>query len=264
MNRVVPGMLMAGAWVGLLLLAPLGVFWCVVVVIATLALGEFFRLGKAFQQRLLLNGAVLTGILPVIFSLGATPAWLAAGMTASLVLGMIFCLAFFTRLDDPLTVLGHTGFAAFYLSLTLGHLVLLHALPQGAFWLLVLTAITAGSDTGAYYSGRFFGRRKLCPLISPKKTVAGAVGGVLCGTFAAMAMAWLLAVDTSFFVLLLISPVLVVVGIIGDLAESVLKRAAGVKDSGALLGGHGGVLDRIDSLLLTAPVLYYCLLAGIL
>jgi phosphatidate cytidylyltransferase len=139
-------------------------------------------------------------------------------------------------------------------------------LPLGAFAairviggreaVLLLMATIVISDSAQYYSGRAFGRRALAPSVSPKKTVEGAVGGVLFGT-AAMFFGgrWLFPAADP-LLLGLVAAGVVALGIVGDLFESLLKRSAGVKDSSALIPGHGGVLDRIDSWLFAAPVFY--------
>ena len=127
-----------------------------------------------------------------------------------------------------------------------------------AVWTGVLLAIalTFGNDTGAYFAGRALGRHKLYPAVSPKKTVEGAVGGLVAGLvvmFVARAtvVPWLTLRDC-----LLVAIPAAVVGPIGDLVESLIKRASGVKDSGRLIPGHGGVLDRIDALLFVAAWIY--------
>jgi len=140
------------------------------------------------------------------------------------------------------------------------HLYLIRLLPDGNFWLLILTGITAGSDSGAYYVGRALGKRKLSSLISPKKTVEGAVGGIVVGGLVALAIAFLLLEGIPLLFIVIIAVMLGIIGICGDLTESVVKRATGTKDSGTILGGHGGILDRADSMLFAAPVLYYMLL----
>jgi phosphatidate cytidylyltransferase len=111
------------------------------------------------------------------------------------------------------------------------------------------------SDSAQYYCGRAFGRRKLAPSISPKKTVEGAIGGVLFGT-AAMAGIGMRVFTAPLLVLILVGATIVALGIVGDLFESLLKRSADVKDSSTLIPGHGGVLDRIDSWLFASPVYY--------
>jgi phosphatidate cytidylyltransferase len=151
-----------------------------------------------------------------------------------------------------------TLFPALYIGLPIAALIGIRTLggPRVLF-LLMLTVMV--SDTSQYYTGRLFGRRPLAPAVSPNKTVEGAVGGLVLGTalFTLVGMWWLPALPTGFRVLLGLT--LVALGIAGDLFESMLKRSAGVKDSSALIPGHGGVLDRIDALLFAAPVYYIVL-----
>jgi phosphatidate cytidylyltransferase len=127
---------------------------------------------------------------------------------------------------------------------------------HGAYVTLLLIATVVVSDSAQFYSGRTFGRRPLAPTISPKKTIEGAIGGVLFGTlFMLIAGSWLLpgAAPVS---LTAAGLAVVVLGICGDLFESRLKRVAGVKDSSALIPGHGGILDRIDALLFATPAYF--------
>jgi phosphatidate cytidylyltransferase len=147
---------------------------------------------------------------------------------------------------------------ALYIGLPIAALIGIRAIsgPRGLF-LLMLTVMV--SDTSQYYTGRAFGRRRLAPIVSPKKTVEGAIGGAVVGTalFAIAGIWWLPQVPVLFRVVLGIT--IVALGIAGDLFESMLKRSAGVKDSSSLIPGHGGVLDRIDALLFAAPVYYIVL-----
>ena len=145
-----------------------------------------------------------------------------------------------------------------YLGVPMGALAAVRLVEgREAVCLLLVTVIA--SDTAQYYTGRLFGRRPLAPRISPKKTVEGAVGGMIGGT---VALAWLGAAWLPQLALparVLLGVALVSAGIVGDLLESVIKRAADVKDSSALIPGHGGVLDRIDALLL-ASLVYFLVL----
>jgi len=120
---------------------------------------------------------------------------------------------------------------------------------NGLGWLLLALLTTWLSDTGAYLVGKTFGRRKLIPRISPNKTVEGAIGGIASAALTAMLCAWLFGLPVQVWLALSLGIILGAVGILGDLAESAIKRQAGVKDSGTLIPGHGGVLDRIDALL---------------
>jgi phosphatidate cytidylyltransferase len=145
-------------------------------------------------------------------------------------------------------------FAPWYIGLPLGMLVAVHG-TAGAWATLVLIATVVVSDSAQYYTGRAFGRRPLAPAISPKKTVEGAIGGVVFGTlFLAVAGPW--AIGAGIVAMGLLGLVVAVLGICGDLFESRLKRASGVKDSSSLIPGHGGVLDRIDALLFAIPAFY--------
>jgi phosphatidate cytidylyltransferase len=112
------------------------------------------------------------------------------------------------------------------------------------------------SDSAQYYTGRAFGRQPLAPTISPKKTVEGAIGGMIFGTLAFAFGARAVFPSSPFWFLALLGASVAGLGIVGDLFESLLKRSAGVKDSGTIIPGHGGVLDRIDSWLFAAPVYY--------
>lgn len=112
------------------------------------------------------------------------------------------------------------------------------------------------TDSGAYFIGRAFGKRKLWEHISPNKTVEGAIGGVLCALLAVSVYEWLSPFAPSFLLLLIATVVLSIFGQLGDLVESAFKRHYGVKDSGAILPGHGGILDRFDSLLFILPILH--------
>ena len=112
------------------------------------------------------------------------------------------------------------------------------------------------SDSAQYYTGRALGRRPLAPAISPKKTLEGALGGLLFGSLAFVIGARLVFPSAPLLMVILAGASISALGIVGDLFESLLKRSAGVKDSGAIIPGHGGVLDRIDSWLFAAPVYY--------
>ncbi len=139
----------------------------------------------------------------------------------------------------------------------------LRQLPGGFGWLLLACALSWGSDTGAYFAGRAFGRRKLAPLVSPGKTWEGVAGGVLLGTTLAFGIRSLFSVPIPPLHLAILSPIAAAMGMIGDLSESLLKRSVGVKDSGSIMPGHGGLLDRVDALLFVGPVvLMYALLGA--
>ena len=135
-------------------------------------------------------------------------------------------------------------------------LVLIHATGDyGNRWLLTALTIVWAADSGAYFAGRAFGKHKLAPRISPNKTIEGVAGGLVAGLAAAGFFGWLAGVQVSQVgALMLVAAITVFASVVGDLFESLLKRQAGAKDSGTLIPGHGGVLDRIDGVLAALPV----------
>ena len=142
-----------------------------------------------------------------------------------------------------------------YCPLTLGYLVII---PRER--ILVLLAIVWFGDTAAYYCGRTLGRHLLAPKVSPKKTVEGAVGGLI-GSVVAGAIGGTYFLHESLAKVVWISLVTSIAGQLGDLAESILKRSAGVKDSSSVMPGHGGILDRLDSLFFATPMFYWFFIA---
>ena len=130
----------------------------------------------------------------------------------------------------------------------------LRVLAGGEWWILVLLLITWSADTGAYFAGRAFGKRKLAPRISPGKTVAGLVGGLLLAVLVSVsAVHFISAIDATAIQLIPLTLITALVSVAGDLFISLHKRKSGFKDSGGIFPGHGGVLDRLDSLLACAP-----------
>jgi phosphatidate cytidylyltransferase len=148
-----------------------------------------------------------------------------------------------------------TGFV--YIPLLLGHVILIRNWQNGAIWTFFLLAVVFSGDTVAYYVGKAVGSHKLCPEISPGKTVEGAMGGLAASLLAGCLFKIYALTELSWPVCVGLALLLGVIGQIGDLVESMLKRSVEIKDSGSLLPGHGGVLDRIDGLLFAAPILYY-------
>ena len=146
-------------------------------------------------------------------------------------------------------------FPVVYIGLPLGALAAVRA-TAGREAVLLIMAVIVISDSAQYYTGRAFGKQPLAPTISPKKTREGAIGGIVFGTLAFVLGSWLLFPSAPVLLVTLVGASISALGIVGDLFESLLKRSAGVKDSGAIIPGHGGVLDRIDSWLFAAPLYY--------
>lgn len=255
-------LLSAAALVSILL----GSIWLLPAIATVVLAGVFLVLAFVEYARLARAAGVVFNPVPsgvatvataaaVGFAPGALPV---VAMTGGLVIALTALAE--KRRDGALAAVGAAGFALLYLGLPIGALVAVF-LEAGREPLLLLLATIAMSDTAQYYGGRTLGRRPLAPAVSPKKTVEGALCGVVAAAalFAVVGAWWMPALPPAQRVAL--GATLALLGMAGDLFESHLKRASGLKDASGLIPGHGGVLDRIDALLFAAPV-YYGLVLG--
>ncbi len=228
----------------------------VVVLGGSLALFEFYRLCFGDRSHSWLIGIGLTGFAALI--LGTHwPGIIVPTLLATLICAISIPLFHRSPLEQSLRDSAMTVFGVLYLGLTLGMLSITRLLPQGEWLIFFLLLVTWASDTGAYYVGTLLGRHRLAPTISPKKTVEGLVGGLIGAIIVAYVARWWFLPELSGFDCLILGTLLTITGLWGDLTESAMKRSVGMKDSGGILPGHGGMLDRLDSLLFTAPVFYY-------
>lgn len=263
----------------------LGAIWygdwalaALLAVAAALAANEYFGIARAAgHEPFALTGAALAGMVPLALHarrLGVFTGDL--GTIALVLLLALFALSIWRRWPGgrPLGAVAVTAFGVAYAGVTLGYGYLLRYHPYavgrtaGAALLALPLVLTWTSDIGAYFVGRALGRRKLIPAVSPGKTIAGAVGAlVLCMIVAWAYQRWVLVPAATLALrplapalaasgALLFGAIISVAAQVGDLAESLIKRESGVKDSSQLLPGHGGVLDRLDSLFFVLPVAY--------
>jgi phosphatidate cytidylyltransferase len=158
--------------------------------------------------------------------------------------------------------LGAVVFIQLYIPFLLSHVLLLFLLPFGRRWIFFVLFVVFAGDTGAYYTGYRWGRHKLWPAVSPGKTIEGAIGGLFSSLVIGVIFGKLVFTSAGITVgfLLVLATGLALVGQTGDLVESMLKRVSQVKDSSGLLPGHGGLLDRLDSLIFAFPLTYYALI----
>ncbi len=260
MNRVLPGLVLAACWLLLLLKGSLLLFAAVLVPGLAIGAYEYAKMSLAEGSMIQYLLLPFLAILPLCFQIFYPSLGMDGGFVLAFLLLSFWTLATYREGFDSYGFLARGTFGLMWIGFMGAHLYLIRTLADGNAWLLILTGITAGSDSGAYYAGRAFGRHKLSSRISPKKTVEGAVGGILTGIAVASLLAFLLLDAPPWGFILFSASILGMIGICGDLTESVVKRATGTKDSGTILGGHGGILDRADSILFAAPVLYYLLL----
>ena len=238
-----------------------------VLVIAVLGVREFYRLPPPDIQRLpLALGVALTVslVLGAEFASGldnfliVSGAILAAGWFA----GLLWLIAGYSGARPPAAALYLLG-GPVYVGFLLAHSLVLRDLGDsnevGRAWLLLALLTVFATDTGAYLTGRAFGRHALAPGISPNKTWEGAAGGLGAAVIAVVVLGLALDVATPRWQQVVIGVAVGVAGQLGDLLESRLKRLSNVKDTGSIIPGHGGVLDRLDSIVVSIPVVYYLL-----
>ena len=236
-------------------------FSIVISGVSIIALWEYFRIvftrGEMRQFSLLIWLSYLTGIIIILFSywkfFNLIPVVIAFHLIAS---GIIAVLSY--KPEFHLTdIIAKVLLGILYVPVLLSFIVLLRNSYEGIIWTFFLLLLVFIGDTGAFYTGFFLGRHKLCPSVSPGKTIEGAVGGIIAVLAAGAGFKFFFLPDIFWANSIIFFLCIGIAAPMGDLFESMLKREGGVKDSGACLPGHGGVLDRIDALLFAALPAYY-------
>jgi len=232
------------------------VFDATIALISILALHEFLSLGKK-------KGYDVPTPLCIVIMLFIMAAFILPQLSVEL--GMFAALLVIPAsyvlgkktLEDSLPSSAIAVLATTYVGMLAGSLIRLrNDFPEGSKLIFFLLLVVWLGDSGAYYVGKQLGKHKLSPRISPKKTVEGLIGGITASILAAVVIHYTFFEKFPLLHAIIAGVILSVAGVIGDLAESMWKRSADVKDSGTLLPGHGGFLDRFDSILFTAPILY--------
>lgn len=246
-----------------LLISRGGTFWLAVVInaICILALWEYFCIvldkdrsitGLSFQVLAFVSGsAVLWSAYFYAFDI------VLGIITLNVVVSTVISLPKFKSDSSVLGIAYKQVVGIIYIPLFLSYLVLIRNGTDGILWIFLVLILVFLGDTGAYYVGSYFGRHKLCPAVSPNKTIEGSIGGIAASLGAGALFKHFFLPFSPWGLSLLLFFSISIFSQIGDLFESQLKRVHKIKDSGALLPGHGGVLDRIDALLFAAPVAYF-------
>ncbi len=247
--------------------ATIWIFVAIAVLALAAGLFEFFSLTKKMELKAdagiaYLGSAVLT--LAFIGDAPATAPELLLLAVSLFVIAVLISQTFRFQKDftKMLTGIGVTLLGVFYVVFLGGFLIAMRVgferVPGLSTKLLLFFFIVMfGSDAGAYFAGKAAGKHKLAPAVSPGKTWEGLVGGILAAAGFAALCTWLFFPELPYQFSLPLAAVMAAVGVFGDLAESAMKRGAGAKDTASILPGHGGLLDRLDSLLFNAPILYY-------
>lgn len=269
-TRIATGLVITGGWLALLFYGPFWLFWLTFLALGALALNEYFAMTLAgCSRRDKITGTIL-GLLPILSAYAGKSEAVAAGLFLSLFMLIVYSLNRYATLNKETSELKafalmmRLGFGVFYVGFSFSHFPLLLTLKEGQHLLILLTVITVFSDSFAYYTGKLLGRHKMAPAISPGKTIEGLLGGLAGSILGAIIVGIWFFPGYSLIKISIITVFLSLIGVMGDLTESMIKRTMGVKDSGNILPGHGGVLDRLDSLMIAAPVLFYMLHFGII
>lgn len=255
--RELTAVVLAPAVVAIIGWAPVWTYVALIVAAATLALWEFVTLGEKKGYPVQKTASVLLMLL-LLGTFISDDLSVELGVFAILLVIPAAYVFARTPLDEALPASAVCALGTLYVGMLGGALLRLRidfpiVGPKLIFFLLI---VVWASDAGAYYVGKRFGKRKLSPRVSPKKTVEGGLGGIATSLLAAAIVHFTFFPEFPLIHALGAALLLAIAGVIGDLAESMWKRSADVKDSGAILPGHGGFLDRIDSILFTAPILY--------
>lgn len=256
-KRVITALIIGGLWLWLLFFGSFPLFWMFMTLVAGVVMWEYLAAVLQHEPRSMLAIGVGLGSLPMLASYYGAPEITNVALIVAFLLTILLVIIRYAHLQDPFPILCRLAFGLMLVGFFASHLPLLMRLPAGNLALLFLTAITIAADSTAFFTGKFMGRTPLCPAVSPKKTVEGLIGGMIGAVGAALLVAVLFFPNFSPLRTVILALLLAAISVVGDLAESVVKRWAGVKDSGSLLPGHGGLFDRVDSLLLTAPVFFY-------
>jgi len=263
LKRWLSGLIMAPGLILFILYAPPPLFLLFILFLTVLGLWEFYALSRpkiSGGERI--AGLVLGSLIPLSLY-PKEPECFAAGLT--FILLSLTTVALLQKGEFPalLEKVGKHLLGLLYVSFLLAHFILLLRLERGRVWILFTLVATYFGDTAAFYVGRGWGRRKLAPRISPGKTVEGGLGEIGGSLMGALLFRFFFFPQLSVTHALALGIGVGIIGQMGDLWESIIKRSAGVKDSGTLIPGHGGLLDRIDSVLFAGPFVYHYALGAI-
>jgi phosphatidate cytidylyltransferase len=232
-----------------------------------IGLYEFYSLASRLEIIAQKTLGCVAGLAVVACFTFNRPALIAAVLSGLVIVSLSILIFQGGDLGKAMAIASVTVLGVLYVALLAGALIGVrmlddaHTVPAtpklAAKLLTTFFAMVMLTDTGAYYTGRAIGRHKLAPRVSPGKTIEGSVGGFISSALAGVACREFFFHEIPLLHVISLGVIIGIVGQIGDLAESMLKRGAGVKDSGAIFPGHGGMLDRIDSLLFCAPIIYY-------
>ncbi len=271
-TRIVSGIIMIAAVAIILVLGlnlHFGIILGVMALIAAVGMYELLHNATGLENKIALIAAAAYTAATVVFVNIETISNFKSNIITPQNLAIIYFLLavviiIFYHEDFDITRIIAFSVMPLFLGFAFARICGIIALDKGIYYLLLMLNFSSICDMGAYFAGSFFGKHKLCPAISPKKTVEGAIGGVVASLVFTVVFVLCFGMSHKILFTLLLTVPFCIIGMLGDLFASVIKRAVGIKDYGNLIPGHGGILDRFDSMLLIAPFLYMYAEVGVI
>ncbi len=257
LTRWLTGLIFAAVIFVVIVFAPPVILALLIVLIAAGGIWEYNNIifGKGFLTEKI-EGTVFAVLIPFVVYFGDSQMLLATLAFCILATFIIFLGSVKEASFDVVSV-AKVIFGLMYIPFLLSHFILLRGLDQGVLWVLFVLVLAFAGDITALYIGKYFGKNKLSPLISPGKTVEGTIGLFLGSTAACLIFGYFFFPCVSLLKIGILAFIGSIIGQLGDLCESAIKRNYGLKDASSLLPGHGGLMDRLDCLLFIAPFVYY-------
>lgn len=257
LQRWVTGLVLAAVLLSVIILGSVELLTAVIVLVIVGGVWEYNSIvfGAGFLKEKI-ESILFAILIPVTLYLGDFQVLAAVLAFMVMAVFIVFLWRVNEQTFDVLSV-AKVIFCMMYIPLLTSHFILLRKLESGIYWIILVLVIAIIGDTVALYVGKTFGKRKLIPLVSPGKTVEGTIGLIVGATVAACVFGYFFMPFVPVFHFLILGFIGSMIGQLGDLCESAIKRNYGRKDASSLLPGHGGLLDRLDSLIFVAPFVYY-------
>ncbi len=260
LKRWITGIIAVPLLAGIIYLGGMA-FTIVIGIVSVIALWEYYRIVFNPEQKSLITPITITGFLTapmMIYAAHGNHVHAIQGMIIiNLIITAFAAIVLFKNDPSILQDVFKQALGIIYVPLLLTCIILIRNSPEGSTWIFFLFFLVFSADIGAFYAGSFFGRHKLCPSVSPGKTIEGGLGGIILTIVVGMAFQSFFLPGISTWITFCLCICVGIIGPTGDLFESTLKRVGNIKDSGSILPGHGGILDRIDAILFVLPVLYF-------
>ena len=256
-KRWLTGILLAAVMLAVIIFASAEILTAIITIFIIGGVWEYNRIvfGKGFlKEKIEIN--IFAIVIPAVVLFGTSQLLVSVLTFCILCVFILFLWSVKESTFDVLMV-AKVIFGIMYIPLLTSHFILLRLLEKGVYWILLVLIIAIVGDTAGLYIGKYFGKNKLSMLVSPGKTIEGTIGLVFGSVSGCLIFSYFFFPEVSRVHILIISFVGSIIGQLGDLCESAIKRNYGLKDASSLLPGHGGLLDRMDSLIFIAPFVYY-------